>query len=269
MNKTLTFLTAPVTALFYPRVYRDGIQSSAGRGVLYSLYVAALSVILIMMVLSAKVMPQADAFIDWAKTHMPAMVWTPEGLSLENGQTTATLTHPQFGTIAVFNMTQTTATPADVEKTYILVTARKIFIKHAPGQIEERDITGAGMRSRQQLPSKIRINGDIMAKLYQNIKSVMAFVIPFVLWMSLFIFILAANLFYSLAGLLFNVFRQNKLGYGAIFNLACFSTTAAFTPTWAILLLVPRLFPVWTGLLINLAYMFFVFKITDKNAQAA
>ncbi len=267
MNKTLAFLTAPVTVLFSPRVYRDATQSSAGRGVLYSLYVAALSVVLIMIVISFKAMPQVNAFADWTQNNMPVMIWTPAGLSLENGQTTAKLTHPQLGTIAVFDMTKTTVMPDDMDNTYLLVTAQKVFLKRAPGQIEERDITAAGMRSKQQLPPRVRIDGGVAKKLFQNIKNSMAFVVPFLLLPILFMFLLITNLFYSLAGLLFNLLRQNKLRYGAIFNLACFGASAAFVPTWVLLMTAARVLPLWAGLLINLGYMFFAFKVTDKDAK--
>lgn len=269
MNKTLTFFTAPLTALFYPRVYRDAVQSSAGRGILYALYVAALTIALIMMFISARVMPKINGFVDWTKANMPVMVWTPAGLSLENGQTTAMLKHPQYGTIAVFDMTKTAVTAKDMEDTYLLVTAQKIFMKRAPGQIEERDITAAGLRSSQQLPPKVRIAGDFVSKFFQNIKNSMAFVIPFVLLPLFFVLILVTNLFYSLAGLLFNLLRQNKLRYGAIFNLSCFSASAAFVPTWIFLTIVSRPFPLWAGLLINLGYLLFAFKITDKDIKTA
>ena len=270
MNKMLTFFTAPITALFYPPVYQDAAQSRASRGVLYSLYLAGLSVVLIMTVLSAKVMPQADAFAGWVKTNMPVLIWTPVGLSLENGQATATLLHPQYGTIALFDMTKTNATNADMGKAYVLVTATKIFFKRAPGQIEERDITGAGMRSDQQLPPRIRINGDIAAKLYQNVKGAMMFIVPLVLLVFSGVFFLVANLLYSLVGLLFNLMRKEKLGYGAIFNLTCFAMSAAFTLTWLRILTplqgVP--FPVVLSILVNLVFLFVAFKITDKKPAA-
>lgn len=267
MNKMLTFFTAPVTAFFYPPVYRDAAKSSPGRGVLYSLYLAGLSVILILMFLSAKVMPKADAFVDWLKTNVPAMVWTPAGLSLENGQTTAVLKHPRYGTIALFDMTKTAATEADMGGAYILVTAQKVFIKRAPGQIEVRDITGAGMNAKQQLPQRVRITGVIAGKMYENLKSAMTFVVPLLILIFSFIFFLVANLFYSLAGLLFNLMRTEKLGYGAIFNLTCFATTASFTLTWLKVLIPLKVLsgPFTLNILINLVYLFLAFKITDKK----
>lgn len=270
MNKMLTFFTAPVTALFSTSVYKDAARSSAGRGVLYSLYLAGLSVGLVMMVLSAKVMPQADAFAGWVKTNMPVLIWTPAGLSLENGQTTAVLKHPQYGTIALFDMTKTTATEADIGEAYVLVTSQKILIKRAPGQVEERDITGAGMRSSQQLPPRVRITGDLAAKLYQNLKSAMKLVVPVVILILSFVSFLMMNLFYSLVGLILNGIRAEKLGYGAIFSLTCFATTISFVLT-GLRTLVPL--PAFAGafglnILVTLAYLFFAFKITDKKREA-
>ena len=270
MNKIMTFFTAPITALFYPPVYRDAAKSSAGRGVLYSLYLAGISTAFVMIALSVTVMPQVDAFVDWAKSSMPAMVWTPQGLSLENGQTSATLTHPKFGTIVIFDMTKTSVTEADMGKAYVLVTAKKVFLKRAPGQIEERDITQAAVQSRQQLPSRVRINGDVLGKVYQNVKKAMVFLFPFLTLVFSFMFFLTTNLFYSLAGLLFNLVRAEKLGYGAIFNLTCFATGAAFTLTWLRVLTPFQTwsFPFVLNVLVNLGFMFFAFKVTDKKKEA-
>ena len=269
MNKLLTFLTAPLTAFFYPPVYRDAARSSAGRGVLYSLYLAGLAAILIMMTLSAKVMPQADAFVDWTKTNMPVLIWTPAGVSLENGKTTAALTHPQYGVIALFDMTKTFVTEKEMGKAYVFVTPQKIFIKRGPGQVEERDITGAGMRSDQRLPPRVRIDGNIVVKLYQNLKGAMAFIVPLVILVISFMFFLVTNLFYSLVGLLFNLMRSEKLGYGAVFNLTCFATGVSFTLTWLRVLIPLRIFswPVAVNILVSLVFMFLAFKITDKKKE--
>jgi hypothetical protein len=271
MNKTVTFFTAPITAFFYPPVYQDAAKSSAGRGVLYSLYLAGLATILIMAALSGKVMPRVDAFADWAGKNVPVLIWTPAGLSMENGQTQAILAHPQYGTIAVFDMAKTRATAADMRDTYILVTAQKVFIKKGPEQIEERDITGQAARSGRQLPPRIRFTGDVITKTYQNIRGALMFLAPFFIVVFCFTFFLITNLFYSLLGLLFNLMRTEKLGYGAIFNLACFATTAVFTLTCLRALTQFRVlnWPLILNFLITLAYMFFAFKVTDKKPAQA
>ena len=271
MNKMFTFFTAPVTALFYPPVYQDAAKSNAGRGVLYCLYLAGLTTVLVLILLSVKLMPHAVAFAQWTQSNMPVLIWTPAGLSLENGKTTATLVHPQYGTIALFDMTKTAATEADMGKAYFLVTSQKVFIKRAPGQIEARDITGAGMRPTQQLPPRVRIDGTTAMTMYQNVKSAMSFVVPLLVLISSFVFFMAASLFYSLAGLLFNLMRTEKLGYGAILNLACFAITAAFTLSW-LKTLIPGQTLAWpfsVNVLINLVYLFAAFKITDQKRNEA
>ena len=262
-----SFFTAPITAIFYPPVYQDAVKSSAGRGVLYSLYLSGLSTALVMIALSVAVMPQVDAFVSWTKSNMPAMVWTPEGLSLESGKTSALLTHPKFGPIVIFDMTKTNVTETDMGKAYVVVTAKKVFLKRAPGQIEERDITRTAVQSQQQLPARVRIDGDVLGKFYQNIKNAMGFLVPLMVLVFSFIFFLMTNLFYSLAGLLFNLMRKEKLGYGAIFNLTCFATSAAFTLTWLRVLtpLQTMSFPFVLNMLVNLGFMFFAFKVTDPK----
>ena len=175
MNNLLTFWLAPITAFFHRHVYEKAVKSSAGRGVLYCLYLAGLATLLSTVFLSVKVIPQADAFVKWTQTAMPVMIWTPPGLSLEGGKTTAEMTHPKYGKIALFDMTKTNATVADLGDAYVLVTATKIYMKRTQTQLEERDITGAAMRPGQQLPPRVRIDGEIAGKLYQNLKSAMAF----------------------------------------------------------------------------------------------
>lgn len=270
MNKMLTFLTAPITAFFYPAVYKDAVKSPASRGVLYCLYLAVLATILMMMFLSIKVMPEANAFVKWTQTNMPVLIWTPAGVSLESGKTVTELTHPKYGKIALFDMTKTTATAADLGTAYVLVTPKKIFIKRNQGQIEERDITGAGMRRGQQPPPRARIDGAILGKLYENLKKMMVFMGALSILILSFLLLLIVNLFYSLAGLLLNLLRNEKIGYGAILNLTCFATSAAFTITWlrALTPLGALHFPVAANILINLGFMFFAFKVTDTKKAA-
>jgi hypothetical protein len=269
MNKMLTFWTAPITALFYPPVYHDAAKSPAGRGVFYSLYLAALSVVLVMVVFSVKVVPQADAFAGWVKTNLPVLIWTPAGLSLENGQSSATLLHPEYGMIAIFDMTKENVTEADMGNVYFFITAKKIFIRRAPGQIEERNITAAGVRSNQQLPPRVRINGDLAAKLYQNVKKTMLFIMPFMVLVASSVFFLVMNLVYSLVGILLNKMRAAKLGYGAIFNLTCFATTASFVLTWVRAFVPFRIFvgPFLLNFLVTLIYLFVAMKITDPKPE--
>lgn len=269
MNKNLTFLTAPVTALFLPQVHRDAAKSSAGRGLLYILYLALVSAVLFMGVLSSFLVPQADEFAKWFSMNMPAMIWTPEGLALEDQQLPqpVKMQHPRFGMVAVIDMNKDAVAPDDFGSAYVFVTARKIYVKKSLGQVQEYIVT-RNVQQAAQLPPKIVITGDVATKAYQNMKNAIFLMLPVFIFVAAFFVHLFSNLIYSIAGLLLNLMRKNKLGYGAIFNLTCFATTAGFTLMWLKMISPLRgmPFPFILYVLINLIYMFAAFKITDQEA---
>jgi hypothetical protein len=268
MNKTASFFLAPVTSIFSPSVYQDAVKSSVGRGVLYVLYWSFLTAVIATAVVASQFLPQSDKFMTWAEKEMPVIIWTPDGASLESGQDTATLTHPTYGPIAIFDMKKTEVKEADMGQAYLFMTATKVFIRRGPNSFEERDITQAGIQSKQQLPPKIRITGELVGKFYQTMKKALMFFIPIMVFAGIFLVFLIGNLLYSLAGLLFNAMRKNKLRYGAIFNLTCFATGVSLTLMWikAVSPFRAMPWPFWVSLLINLAYMFFAFKVTDGDS---
>jgi len=271
MNNLLSFWLAPVTALFHPRVFHDAAKRSAWKGVLYVFYLSVIASVLIVVLMLGRVLPAANEFVSWAQKTMPVVIWTPEGISLENGQTTALLVHPEYGPIVAFDMTKTSASEADLNKAPLLVTSTKVFMKRAPGRIEERDITKAGFQTEKQLPPKVRITGAVVGGLFKVVRNSIFLIIPPLMMVLFFFFILIANLLYSLVGLLFNMMRKQKLGYGSIFSLTCFATTASFTLIcFQVITPLGRLpLPFGVLILINLVYMFVAFKITDvQDAKA-
>lgn len=268
MNNLLSFWLAPVTAFFQPRVYRDAAKRSGGKGVLYVLYLSAVAGLLTAILMFGVAAPKVQEFIGWAQQNMPVVIWTPEGISLENGQTTALLAHPKYGPIAAFDLQKTTVTEADMGKAPLLVTATKVYIKRGEGQpIDSRDITKAGIQTDKQLPPRVRITGEVAARILGAIKSAIFFIAPLLIAGLSFFFLLLSNLLYSLAGLLLNLMRKQKLRYGAIFTLTCFATSVSFTLTWLQILTPFRSLPLPFGVLIllNLVYMFVAFKMSDSD----
>ncbi len=267
MNNPRSFWLAPITSIFSSNVYQDASRSSGGRGVLYILYWSLLTAVIATAVVASQLVPQGDKFIKWAEKEMPVVIWTPEGVSLENGRQTAVLTHPTFGPIAIFDMKKTTVTEADMEKAYFFVTATKVFIKKGPGSIEERDITKAGIQTQKQLPPRVRITGELVGKLYQTVKNALMFATPIIVFVGAFFIFLIGNLLYSLVGLLFNLMRKSKLRYGAVFSLTCFATGVSLTLMWLKAMTPLRVmpWPISISVVINLVYMFFAFKITDSD----
>ena len=266
MNKALTFWTAPVTALFLPKVYHDASKSSAGRGVLYVLYLSALSVLLAMWFLLALVVPKADQFSKWFGSNMPVMTWTPDGLSW-NGPQSVKMEHPQYGLVAIFDMDKTNVNEEDFGSAYVYVTSHRLFIKKKPGEVQEFDLTRTGEEA-QRLPPKIQITENVAAQVYKNMKRSMLVIIPIVFLLFFFFLHLLSNLFYSLVGLFLNLTRKTKLGYGAIFNLTCFATTAGFA-LMCLKALLPIAIPFIVYIAINVVYLVVVFKVTDQKAPEA
>lgn len=271
MNNLSSFWFAPITAIFDPNVYRAAAKSSGGRGVLYNLYLSFFSVVALVLIMSLVAMPKVNQFVDWMKKSMPVMIWTPEGLSLENGQTTYTMDYPGYGPVAQFDMTKTAVTEQDMGKAFLFVTQTKLFVKKQAGEMETRDITKAGIQSKQQLPSRVRITSELVGSLFQNIKRILMLFLPILGLILIFIFNLLTSLFYSLAGLLFNQVRANRLGYGAIFNLTSFALTVTWLLMW--LRMLPAFqaisFPWWAGAIVNLAYLYFAFKSSDETPGEA
>lgn len=263
MNNLISFWLAPLTAFFHPRVYRDAAKSRGGRGLLYNLYLAGFVTVVIMIIFANIFVGRTDQFVTWLQKELPVLVWTPQGLSIEgNVQQPYSLVHPSYGPLAVFDMAKVTATDAEMGKFPIFVTSTKIFIRKAPGQIDERDITQAAFQTKQKLPAKVRITGDVIRQSYQNLKRALFFILPIVFLIVFFLFFLVSALLYSLIGLLFNRMRKNKLRYGAIYNVTCFALTASFFLGWVM----KNASAAWfLGILINLGYMFFGFKISDQE----
>jgi len=180
------------------------------------------------------------------------------------------LKHPEYGDLAVFNMNQVNVTNANLGRAYIYVTSKKVFFRSSPGTLDSRSVIPE-VRPGQQLPQKVRLTGELILKFYQNMKRAVTTIIPVILFIVFFFLYLFWNLLYSLIGLLLNLLRKNKLSYGAIFHLTCFATTTGLTLTWAKLF--PPLrsipWPVILAVLVNITYIFFALKITDRESTKA
>ncbi len=263
------FFLAPVTAFFLPRVYRDAAKSPWVKGVLYIAYGSFLLTALVLAIFLERA-HTSDEFMRWIRKEIPVIIWTPEGLSLENGQKTAALTHPIYGPIAVFDMDRTDMTENDMGQLFFFVTAKKIFFQEITGQIAARDVTQTTFKSQEQPRGPIRFTGEFIENYYQNGKRAFLLVTPFVVFPGSFLILLIVNLIYSAVGLLPNLMRTQRLNYGAIFNLACFSMGTSLTLIGITLIglvfsfsLPAILTPL--SFLISLIYMLAAVTLTEKT----
>ena len=221
------------------------------------------------------VFPQTDAFSKWASESLPTMIWTPEGLRMENPALTQpfTLESAKYGEVAIFDMSKTNVGADDFGKSRIIITSKKIFVKQGPQKVQGFSTIQAQNplwtpRGVQQPPSRVRVTGNVLEGFYNNIKGIAFVFVMFFFFLAAFFVGLLGNLLYSILGLLANLIRKSKLKYGAIFNLTCFATTVGFTYTCfkAFLPFLPYSIPLIT--ILNIIYMVVFFKITDQEAKA-
>jgi hypothetical protein len=264
MNRTASFFLAPFTAFFYPQVYRDAAKSSWRKGVLYIAYASFLITAVILAIFIERG-HTSDEFMHWIKKEIPVVVWTPKGLSLENGQKTAVLTHPVYGPVAVLDMDRTDVTENEMGRLFFFVTSKKIFFRQMTGQLDARDVTQTILRS-QALPKKVRFTGEFIEDYYRNGKRVFMLVTPAVVFLGSFAVLLILNLVYSAAGLLLNLMRTQRLGYGAIFSLACFSTGTVLPLIGLVYYFQLPGFLTPMSFLIALVYMLAAVTLTDHTA---
>ncbi|MEI7751266.1 MAG: DUF1189 family protein [Candidatus Omnitrophota bacterium] len=265
MNKMTSFFLAPLTAFFLPQVYRDASKSSWSRGLLYVVYCSFLAAIFLVMIFAQR-LAISDAFFQWVKKESPVLIWTPEGLSFEDNRRTARLDHPVYGPIAVFDMDRAFASGRDLRSTYLFVTSKKIYFIHPYGQVEERDITKTGILPNKHLPQRVRVTGQAIETFYLTAKLAFLIGAPGVLFPAFFIMFLVGNLVYSLAGLLLNLLRKNRLRYGAIFSMTCFATGISIVLSGLQLLgpLASLPWPPAMNFLLGLIYMCAAFTLTDN-----
>ena len=274
MDKVLTFFAAPLTAFFMPAVYRNAAKSSPARGLLYQLYLTGLVVLVAAVALGATLMPKADGFAKWMGENLPPMIWTPEaGLSMESDQTPQPflLEHPEFGAIAIIDTKRIEPVRVeDMGDAYAFVTADKFYARNAAAKdgVEVRSLKTTP-RPGSELPKRVRITGDVVLKFYNNLRSVMAPMLLGVLLVGLYLFFIVLALLHSIAALVFDSIRKSDLGYGALFNLSCFSMSTGFTVTWFNMLPFLRSIPipVVVVFLLNLGYLFFAVKVAGPKKE--
>ena len=228
MDKITSFFLAPFTAFFLPQVYREAARSSRVRGFLYIAYGSLLLTALVMALFMNRA-ATSDEFIQWMKREVPVVLWTPKGLSLENGQKTVRLTHPILGPIAAFDMDRSDVTDEDMGQLFFFVTSKKIFFREITGRLDARDVTKTTFRTPMSLPSQVRITGQSIENLYRRGKRAFMIATPLVVFPIALIVLLIVNVIYSAVGLLLNLIRTQKLNSGAVFNLTCFATGTSLT----------------------------------------
>lgn len=275
MNKikdlTLSFFLAPITAFFLPKVYKDAARASWRKGACYSAYGALIFTILVTAIFLER-SSRSDQFFTWIRDNAPTVIWSPQGLSLENGQKTAKLIHPTYGPVVTFDMDRDAVTKEDIGSYLLFVTSQRIVFRKPLGELEDRDVTKTTFQTPQSLPTRVRVTGELIEKLYQKIRNTILTVTPVLTFVAASLVILFVNGLYALVGLLLNELRSQKLNVSGILNLACFSTGTSLAVTGIIMIgiLFAKPLPVILvpiSLLVSLLYMVAAIIFVEKPAS--
>ncbi len=264
----MNLFLAPIYSLFSIQFYRGIIRSRLTNGLLYLIYLSVIATLLMSLWFVWQGIPQMNRFVEWAKSQMPSMTWTPEGLVM-NAQSPYTMVHPELGPLVIFDMNRIEVDSNGMQNVVMFVTSKKIFVKQGLNQIRAYDLTRTTPAAQAgETVGVIPINGESLQQFYDSMRpwfmvlGIVFFFFFFVVWK------LLAALLYSWIGLLINFMRHPRLAYSAILNISFFALTAA-TLIQFLQMLIPALFRIPFGfvgsLLVTGIYLFIAIKKTEKE----
>lgn len=221
----MRILTAPYYALFSADFYRDVIGSSLRQGILYLVYLSGCLTILFAVVFAGFILPRADAFSEWAASEMPPMTWTPEGLVMD-GPSPYAMVHPDYGLMAVIDMTRTELSEDEMGDAAVHVTSRKLYVRDGRGGMRIHSLT----RSERDLkPDQLAVfwDGARLREFYGKIRP-WIFAVPAALaWPLLFVLKAGEAVLFSLPAFFIARTRREPLDYAPALNVSCFALTAS------------------------------------------
>ncbi len=223
----VNILTAPIYALFSKAFYRQVSKTSLGNGFLYLLYLAALLTVFFYIMIFTVALPQLNPLVAWVEQNMPPLAGTPQGFQM-SVPSPYVMVHPDFGPLVTFDMNVTEADEKMMENVPVLISSTKIYIRSKAGEIRTIDLFSPAAQTRgAQIPKTIQIDGALIEKIYQTLKTWILGFLFFILLLVFFLMNLVQGLLCSLLGLIFNSMRSAKLGYGAVLNVSLFALTPA------------------------------------------
>ena len=222
------FLLSPVLSLFSINFYRRMLGRSLSWGFLYLGYLSLLFSLWAFVLFSRFSVPAMGEFVSWLGKNLPKMILTPQGMQLEPNEPKL-LTHPKYGAILYLNPTIDSPTTEDFSKALVIFTRTKAAY-HNPrtGEVRMQSLVSAEGAQRK----KIEITGDKLIRFWGRSKPWLGVVFFFSMFVGTYLWKLVAVLIYSLAGLVVNLFRRNRLSYGRLLQLTIFALTPMSLFQW-------------------------------------
>lgn len=219
-----------------------------------------------MVVFRVRFLPVADEFAGWMKTTMPQMTFSREGVQMSNPEPRV-LSHPQLGPVFYLDPTKDLPETADYDKAILIITRTKLAYRDPQSQeFRIQDLTSKTDRPGQ--PS-LTLTGDSISLFWRKLSPWLSLATAVVTFISFYVWKLLAALFYSLLGLLLNLFRSERLRYGVVLNLTFFALTPVI-----LLQSLQLIFPAWpvplnwiTGFLVTALYLALALLATQQPAS--
>ncbi len=258
----MNILTAFFESLYSIEFYKHMNRSSISRGLLYLVMWSFVAAILMMIFFVAVLSPQITEFTQWFKSEMPIIEVRPEGLKIDR-QSPYVMSHPKYGHVITFDTTKKDVTREEMGNVLLYVTSTRLYTQQSGGEIRMYDLT---RRTQETAAQTLKVDADFVTGLEKRLKPILGSILAFGTLFLFFIWKMTAALFYSLLGLIINLFRRSKLSYEAVLNTTIFAMTAAMILQFLTLFLAAWVkvpFGFFGAFMITAFYLILGIKVTE------
>ena len=221
--KMIHFLLAPLRSLYSLKFYRRLQARPSGQGFFYLAYLSFFAALLSIHVLQSQFLPAASNFIGWLGKNLPEMTLTSQGMRMKIDKPLL-LSHPEWGPVLYLEPTKDIPEPADLQKAFLVLTRTKVGFGGGPGggKYQIQDLVS---KKNQASAAELPINEETIQRGWSRVVPVLKPILFVLFFAGIYLWKMMAGFFYSLIGLLFNLFRIEKLSYSAVLNTTFFALT--------------------------------------------
>lgn len=265
----MNFFKAPIDALYNLNFYRQAMQTSFGKSLLYLAYLAAIGTVVLFLSLTFVLFPMAEKFIVWIGDNLPAGLVYSNGMLNMNSGTTYTLTHPTLGTLAYFDMTKADVTEADFQGAPLLVTSSALYARQKTG-IQSYDFSDFSEEGENPGEPTL-VDAQMLNKVLADAKPWLVGTVMIAALPVLFLFKWMMVVIYTGMGMVINLLRNERLPYSSVFAVTSYAITPA-TLLGYLVLLFPAVGAFTLGLIgdlmITAVYLYIGLKLTETQGPA-
>lgn len=216
------FFLAPLLSLFSLKFYRRVLTLPKSLGFLYPAYLGLWVSLLALIMFRLQFQPLAEDFVKWLSQNLPTLKITQEGIVMDL-EGPRLLTHPQWGPLFYLDPVNETPKTEDLDKALFVIT--KTSIAYQDPVSGERGIRRILQEKRQADWRDATLTGESLSRFWRTAKPFVSSIFFVILFIGIYLWKLAAGFFYSLIGLIINLFRMERLSYGAVLQLSFFALT--------------------------------------------